>query len=105
MVRVYVVSQATFALLLGNEFLWAAGAALFPRWGAFALTIPVAQFLSATCESLPAAEEIDEKSGEALLHFDMRPVSPRLSLPATPFLKVDVTEDVISVGGRPNMFN
>ena len=100
MVRVYVVKQATFALLLGNKFLWAAGAALFPRWGAFALTIPVAQFLLTTCKSLPVVEEIHEKSSEALLHFDTRPASPRLSFPITPFLKVDVTSDVISVGER-----
>ena len=110
MVRVYVVKHATFALLLGNEFLWAAGAALFPRWGAFALTIPVAQFLTATCDVVPdlsatgaPTHDIDPKSGEPIvipvsskpiLHFDVR-------VPSTvPFLKIAVTDDAISIGER-----
>jgi hypothetical protein len=54
-VKAYVVRKASFQLLLGNEFLWSVGAALFPRWGAFAVTYPAVAMIKASCKKVDTA--------------------------------------------------
>ena len=98
-VKAYVVLSAGFDLLLGNEFLWSTGAALFPRWGAFALCFPEFQFLSATCDARPSPTPsqqpssptpphpalVDPLSGEPLesklfAYFDVSKSVPHLNI-------------------------
>jgi len=118
-VKVYVVHTASFQLLLGNEFLWMTGAALFPRWGAFALLLPVAQFLTATCELIPEADTntqgVDAQSGERIVPL---PASGVLKSPfayfdttklehlavtirkRSQYLKIGMSKDAISIGEK-----
>ena len=52
--KVYVVKKASFQLLLGNEFMWKFGMALFPRWGAVMISLPTFQVVKGSCERISA---------------------------------------------------
>jgi hypothetical protein len=116
-VKAYVVRKASFQLLLGNEFLWSVGAALFPRWGAFAVTYPAVAMIKASCKKVDSATappplhiqekrmqhpSVDATSGLQLetkketvsfSFFDVREKE-------VPCLKVSASCNVISIGER-----
>jgi hypothetical protein len=103
-IRVYVVKKASFQLLLGNEFLWKVGAALFPRWGAFAITLPTFMIINATCHQIDARDApapLDEQKSDTkktFAFFDARiKVDP---IGKVPHLKIGMSEQVITIGER-----
>jgi hypothetical protein len=106
-VQVYVVKKASFQLLLGNEFLWKVGAALFPRWGAFAITLPTFKIINATCHRInakdappPLEHQSPNKDAQKtpFAFFDARIKTDPIG--KVPHLKIDVSDQVITIGER-----
>lgn len=126
-VKAYVCERAGFQLLLGTQFWWAVGGALFPRLGKIIVTRPALRVIAATCDLIAPEQRppplsmqapgkpptatpvesatIDPATGEELLehpppefhYMDVRPIGEDRF---ASLLKISTYSDVITVGEK-----